>query len=58
MYGPGGHLGHMTSIISEIFIFMYLKAYIQDLVKNGKVVFEKKHVLIFIHKWPWAKVKK
>ena len=30
---------------------MYLKAYIQNLVKNGPVVSEKKHVLIFICKW-------
>ena len=28
MYGPGGHLGHVTSIISKIFISMCLKAYI------------------------------
>ena len=41
MYGPGGHLGHVTSIISKIFISMYLKAYTQNLVKNGTVVSEK-----------------
>ena len=41
MYEPGGHLGHVASIISKIFIFMYLKAYIQNLVKNGLVVSEK-----------------
>ena len=41
MYGPGGYLGHVTSIISKIFISMYVKAYIQNLVKNGHVVSEK-----------------
>ena len=41
IYGHGGHLGHVTSIISEIFISMYLKAYIQNLVQNGPVVSEK-----------------
>ena len=41
IYGHGGHLGHVTSIISDIFISMYLKAYIQNLVQNGPVVSEK-----------------
>ena len=41
MYGPGGHLDHVTRIISKIFISIYLKAYIQNLVKNGPVVSEK-----------------
>ena len=36
MYGPGGHLGHVTSIISKIFISMYLKAYIQNLIKTAQ----------------------
>ena len=26
VYGPGGHHGHVASIISKIFISMYLKA--------------------------------
>ena len=34
IYGPG----HVTSLISKIFISMYLKAYIPNLVKNGPVV--------------------
>ena len=29
IYGHGGHLGHVTSILSKIFISIYLKAYIQ-----------------------------
>ena len=41
MYWPGGHLGLVTSIISKIFISMYLIVYIQNLVKNGPVVSEK-----------------
>ena len=34
-------IGHVTSIILMIFISMYVKAYIQNLVKNGLVVSEK-----------------
>ena len=41
IYGHGGHLGHVTSIISKIFISMYIKAYMQNLVQNGPVVSEK-----------------
>ena len=41
MYGHGGHIAHVTSIISKIFISMYLKAYIQNLFQNGPVVSEK-----------------
>ena len=33
MYGSGGHLSHVTSIILINFISMYPKAYIQNLVK-------------------------
>ena len=40
IYGHGGHLCHVTSIISKIFISMYLKAYIQNLAQNGPVVSE------------------
>ena len=41
IYGHGDHLGHVTSIMLINFFSMYLKAYIQNLVKNGPVVFEK-----------------
>ena len=34
-------IGHVTSIILMNFISMYIKAYIQNLVKNGPVVSEK-----------------
>ena len=41
IYGHGGHLGQVTSIILMSFIIsMYLKAYIQNVVKNGPVVSE------------------
>ena len=42
IYGRGGHLGHVTSIIVMIFISLYLKAYIQNLIEKGVMVFEKK----------------
>ena len=35
IYGHGGHLGH------QIFISLYLKAFIKNLVQIGKVVSEK-----------------
>ena len=33
--------GHVTNIILHIFISLYLKAYIQNLVKKGNLVSEK-----------------
>ena len=41
IYGRGGHLGHVTSIMLKIVISLYLKAFIQNLVQNGSVVTEK-----------------
>ena len=41
IYGHGGHLGHVTSIMSSDFISLYLKAFIQNLVQNGPVISEK-----------------
>ena len=38
-FGRGGHLCHVTSIMSSNFHF--LKAFIQNLVQNGTVVYEK-----------------
>ena len=40
-YGHGGHPGHVTSIMSSNIQFLYLKAFIQNLVQNGTAVFEK-----------------
>ena len=58
MYGHGGHLGHVTSIISTIFHLHVPKSLHTNLVKNALIVSEKSMFLIFIHKLPWAKVKK
>ena len=33
IYGRGGHLGQVTSIMSSDFISLYLKAFIQNLVQ-------------------------
>ena len=41
IYGHGGHLGHVTSILIKNFISLYLKAFIQNLVQNGTIVSEK-----------------
>ena len=41
IYWHGGHLGHVTMIMLTIFIYLYLKAFIQNLVQNGPVVSEK-----------------
>ena len=41
VFGHGGHLGHVTALYQQIFISMYLKAYIQNLIENGPVVSEK-----------------
>ena len=41
IYGRGGHLGHVTSIMFIDFISLYLKAYIQNLVENDPFVSKK-----------------
>ena len=41
IYGHGGHLVHVTSILLTNFHFLVLKAFIQNLVQNGSVVSEK-----------------
>ena len=41
IYGHGGHLGHVTSIMSSDFHFLFLKAFIQSLVQINTVVSEK-----------------
>ena len=41
IYGRVGHLGHVTSIMYQIFISLYPKAFIQNLVQIGTVVSEK-----------------
>ena len=41
IYGHGGHLGNVTSIMSSDFISLYMKAFIKKLVQIGKVASEK-----------------
>ena len=41
IYGRGGHLGHVTSIMSSDFFPLYLKAFLQHLAVIGTVVSEK-----------------
>ena len=50
IYGRGGHLGHLTSIMLIIFISLYLKAFIQILVHNGSVISEKiRFEFLYVH---------
>ena len=50
MYGHGGHLGHVTSIMSSDFYFPYLKAFIKNLVQICKVVSEKiRFEFLYVH---------
>ena len=41
IYGLGGHVGQVTSIMSSDFHFLYLKAFIQSLFQISTVVSEK-----------------
>ena len=41
IYGPGGHLGHVTSIMSSDFHFLVPETSYKNLVQNGTVVSEK-----------------
>ena len=50
IFGRGGHLGHVTSIMSQIFLSLYLKAFLQSLVQIGTVVSEKIHFeFLYVH---------
>ena len=50
IYGRGGHVCHVTSIMYQIFISLYLKAFIQSLVKIGTVVSEKiQFEFLYVH---------
>ena len=49
IYGRGGHLGHVTSC-HQIFISMYLKAFIQNLVQICAIVSEKiQFEFLYVH---------
>ena len=50
IYGRGGHLGHVTSIMSSDFHSLYLKAFIQTLVQIGTVDSEKiQFEFLYVH---------
>ena len=50
IYERGGHLGHVTSIMSSDFHFMYLKAFIQSFGQIGTVVSEKiQFEFLYVH---------
>ena len=38
IYGRGGHLGHVTRIMSSDFHILYLKAFLKNLVQISTVV--------------------
>ena len=38
IYGRGGDLGHVTSILHQFYISLHLKTFIQNLVQNNTVV--------------------
>ena len=54
----GGHLGHVTSIILQYFHFHICKSLHTKKWLITAKWFLRKACLIFICKWPWAKVKK
>ena len=50
IYGHGGHLGYVTSIMSSDLHFLYLKAFIKNLVKIGTVASEKiRFEFLYVH---------
>ena len=51
IYGHGGHLGQVTRFsCHQIFISLYLKAFIQNLVQNGPVASEKiQFEFLYVH---------
>ena len=50
MYGCGGHLGHVTSIMSSDFNFVVPESFIQSLVQIGTVVSEKiQFEFLYVH---------
>ena len=50
IYGRGGHLGHVTSIMSSDFHFLVPETFIQSLVQIGTVVSEKiQFEFLYVH---------
>ena len=50
IYGRGGHLGHVTSVMSTYFHFLLPESFIQNFVQNGPVVSEKiRFEFLYLH---------
>ena len=50
IYGRGGHVGHVTSIMSSDLHSLYLKAFVKNLVQIGTVVSEKiQFEFLYVH---------
>ena len=50
IYGHGGHLGHLTSIMSSDFHFLVPESFIQNLLQIGTVVSEKiQFEILYVH---------
>ena len=50
IYGHGGHLGHVTSIMSSDFYFLVSESFHKNLVQIGKVVSEKiRFEFLYVH---------
>ena len=58
IYGHGGHLGNVTTIVSINFHFLVPESLHIKFGFDWPSGFWEKPVLIFKCKWPWAKVKK
>ena len=50
IYGHGGHLGHVTSIVSSDFHFLVSETFIKNLVQIGTVASEKiRFEFLYVH---------
>ena len=58
IYRPGGHLGHVTSIMSSDFHFLVPESFLKKFGSDRQSNFCKNPVLIFVCTRPGAKVKK
>ena len=58
MYGHGGHLDHVTSIMPSDFHFLVPDSFHKKMLQTGTVVSEKIRFEFFVCTRPWAKVKK
>ena len=56
IYGRGGHLGHLNSIMSLVVISLYQKVFIQNLIQICTVVSEKiQFNFLYVHDlWPMS----